>query len=225
MLLSQLSVVSNKGDVLSCECRVVSLQGTRRRMGDGQSRQPSTTTLSSAICQHDKHVDQAHYCSNAGVVDSCAFALGFMYQVKYTNIPAVHSAFESSLTTACLLGTPDLWRCQARLLRQLPELHTLPAASAGQLSALLSAWPLNQHHPECCSTSESSYPRWPQIGQAHSVAHLPLLPCGSARLAVRPSLPAARKHHCNHHYVIAKAVHLSCCSHNICFNMRCLRTS
>ena len=68
MLLSQLSVVSNKGDVLSCECRVVSLQGTRRRMGDGQSRQRSTTTLSSAICKHDKHVDHVrlttaqHWC-------------------------------------------------------------------------------------------------------------------------------------------------------------------
>ena len=57
MLLSQLSVVSNKGDVLSCECRVVSLQGTRSRMGAGQSRQSSTITLLSAVCKHDKHVD------------------------------------------------------------------------------------------------------------------------------------------------------------------------
>ena len=67
---------------------------------------------------------------NAGGINSCDFALWFTHKVKHTHIPAVHSAFESSLTTACLVGTPDLWHCQAQLLRQLPELTTSSAAFA-----------------------------------------------------------------------------------------------
>jgi len=58
VLLSQLSVVSNKGDVLSCECRVISLQGNRRRVGAGQSWQSSIATMLSAIRKHVKDVDR-----------------------------------------------------------------------------------------------------------------------------------------------------------------------
>lgn len=158
--------------------------------------------------------------NSAGVDRSCAFAFAFMQQVKHTSIPVVHSAFESSLTTACLVGTPDLLRCQAQLLRQLPELRTWPAVFAAELPALLSARQLSQAQPECCSISDSSYRPWPQIGQDHSVTYLPLLPCCLAHLAAWPSLPTARKHHCN-----AKALHLSFCSRNICCNMQCSSTS